>query len=90
MLLIDDLALGPAKLLLWIARQVHDAMTGELEALRQESIAELERLNAGLEAGEISEDEFAGRERVLLDRLDHIQAQIQGGSNHDNPAGAND
>lgn len=90
MFLIDDLALGPAKLLLWIARQVHDAMTVELEGLRQETITELERLNVSLEAAEISEDEFARRESLLLDRLDHIQAQIQGASDHDNPADTND
>jgi hypothetical protein len=90
MFLIDDLVLGPAKFLLWIARQVDEAMTGECDAMRQEIIAELERLNATLEAGKISEDEFANRENILLDQLDHLEAQIQGGSNGNNPASANE
>jgi hypothetical protein len=90
MFLIDDLVLGPAKFLLWIARQVDEAMTGECDAMRQEIIAELERLNATLEAGKISEDEFANRENILLDQLDHLEAQIQGASNGNNAASANE
>jgi hypothetical protein len=90
MFLIDDLVLGPAKFLLWIARQVDEAMTGECEAMRQEIIVELEHLNVSLEAGKISEDEFAGRENILLDQLDHLDAQIQGGSNLTSPASADD
>lgn len=77
MFLIDDLALAPARLLLWIAEQVHDAMTSELQALRAEIIAELERLNVSLEAGEVSEEAFAECERALLDRLDQVETQIQ-------------
>jgi hypothetical protein len=56
-------------------------MTSERGAIRQEIIVELGHLNARLEAGEISENEFEQRESILLDRLDNIQAQTGGGSN---------
>lgn len=80
MFLIDDLALAPARLLLWVAKQVHEAMNGELQALREETIAELERLNVSLEKGQISEQAFSEREQALLDRLDQIERQMQGAS----------
>jgi hypothetical protein len=90
MFLIDDLVLGPTKFLLWLARQVDDAVAGERDAMRQDIIGELGHLNASLEAGEISEDEFASRESVLLDRLDQTEAEMRDGPNLNNPPNTDD
>ena len=76
MFLIDDLVLSPAKFVLWIFRQVHDAAKEELGNEKQHITAELSRLHGLLEGGKISEEEFDQREQALLDRLDAVEEQI--------------
>ncbi len=76
MFLIDDLVVGPAKFVLWIVRQVHEAAREELGGERQRLTAELSQLHAMLETGRLSEDEFDARERIVLDRLDAIEDQL--------------
>ncbi len=76
MFLIDDLVVGPAKFVLWIVRQVHEAAREELGGERQRLTAELSQLHAMLETGRLSEDEFDARERIVLDRLDAIEEQL--------------
>lgn len=76
MFLLDDLVLGPAKFVLWIFRQVHDAAKEELGNEKQHLTAELSRLHGLLEGGKISEEEFDRREQTLLDRLDALEEQI--------------
>ncbi len=78
MFLLDDLAVGPAKFVLWIVRQVHEAAKEELSGERQRLTAELGQLHAMLESGRLSEDEFDVRERIVLDRLDAIEEQLAG------------
>jgi len=73
MFLVDDLMLSPAKFVLWIFRQVHDAAKEELAGEKQRLTAELSQLHAMLESGRLSEDEFDTREGVLLDRLDALE-----------------
>ena len=75
MFLVDDLMLSPAKFVLWIFRQVHDAAQEELSGEKQRLTAELGQLHARLESGRLSEDEFDALERVLLDRLDALEDQ---------------
>ncbi len=78
MFLLDDLVLSPAKFVLWIVRQVHEAAKAELGGERQRLTAELSHLHALLESGRLSEDEFDAREHMLLDRLDAIEEQLAG------------
>jgi hypothetical protein len=78
MFIIDDLMLSPAKFVLWIVRQVHDAAKEELSGERQRLTAELGQLHAMLEGGRLSEDEFDALERVVLDRLDALEEQTAG------------
>jgi hypothetical protein len=84
MFLVDDLVLSPAKFVLWIFRQVHDAAKEELSGERQRITAELSQLHAMLEGGRLSEDEFDALERVLLDRLDALEEQAAGGEESGN------
>ena len=79
MFLIDDLMLSPAKFVLWIFRQVHDAAKEELSGEKQRLTAELSQLHAMLESGRLSEDEFDALERVILDRLDALEEQAAPG-----------
>lgn len=63
--------------LLWIAKEiaeaVHKELTGESEAITQS----LSELYMRLETGEITEQEFEAEEKVLLDRLDAIELRDQ-------------
>ncbi len=76
MFLLDDLVVAPAKFVLWIVRQVHEAAKEELSGERQRLTAELGQLHAMLESGRLGEDEFDVRERTLLDRLDALDEQL--------------
>jgi hypothetical protein len=77
MFLVDDIALAPAKFVLWIVRQVHEAAKEELNGERQRLTAQLGQLHGLLESGRVSEEEFDRRERVLLDRLDALEEQLE-------------
>jgi len=76
MFLIDDLVVGPAKFVLWIFRQVHEAAKEDMGNEKQRIIAELSRLHGLLESGNLSEVEFDKREQALLDRLDAVEEQM--------------
>lgn len=80
MFLIDDLVVAPAKFVLWIMRQVHEAAKEELGGERQRLTAELGQLHGMLESGRLTEEEFDVRERILLDRLDAIEEQLADGA----------
>lgn len=73
MLIIDDILLFPFRSILWIFREVHNAAQQELAGEAEFITAELSELYMMLETGKISEQEFATREKELLDRLDKIQ-----------------
>lgn len=74
MLVIDDILLFPVKGLLFILREIHNAarqeLAGEADTLR----AELRELYMRLETGQITEQEFDGREAKLLDRLEQMES----------------
>ncbi len=72
MLILDDLLLSPFRGLLWVFRKVHQAAEDELESRRTTTRAELNDLYMELETGRITEEEFDAREKVLLDRLEHL------------------
>ena len=75
MFLIDDLLLSPVKGVLWVFREVHDAAQQELAGESEAITATLSELYMKLETGQITETEFDAREKVLLDRLDRLQAE---------------
>ena len=75
MFLIDDILLSPARGLLAIFRELHNAVeqefTNEAEAIR----AELSELYMMLETGQITEEEFDRQEKEFLDRLDEFETR---------------
>jgi hypothetical protein len=79
MLLLDDLLLAPARGLLWIFREIHNAALDE-QASEPESISQqLRNLYMQLETSAISEQQFDDQEKVLLDRLDQIEGDSEPG-----------
>ncbi len=75
MFLIDDLLLSPVKGVLWVFREIHDAAQQELAGESEAITAALSELYMKLETGQITEAEFDSQEKVLLDRLDRLQAE---------------
>lgn len=75
MFLVDDILLAPAKGLLWVFREIHDAAQQELAGESETITAALSELYMRLETGQITEAEFDAQEKVLLDRLDRLQAE---------------
>ncbi len=75
MFLIDDLLMMPARGLMAVFREVHNAAqldaANEAETIRNE-LSELYML---LETQQLSEADFDAREKVLLDRLDEIEKE---------------
>ncbi len=73
MFLIDNILLSPARGLLAVFREVHNAAEQEI-ANRAETIrARLSELYLLLEAGQLTEEDFTAEEKTLLDRLDAIE-----------------
>lgn len=73
MFLLDDLLMLPIRALLWSAHKLDEAAQQELAAEGERIIGELSELYRMLEGGAITEEEFAAREKVLLDRLEELQ-----------------
>jgi ABC-type phosphate transport system auxiliary subunit len=71
-LLIDDILLAPVHGLLWVARQIDDAVRQEQDREEEELQARLRELHQRLEAGQLTEAEFEAQEAQLLDRLDAL------------------
>ncbi len=77
MLLVDDLLLAPAKGILWIFQEIHNAAREEMANEPEEISQQLRNLYMQLETSAISEQQFDQREKVLLDRLDEIEAHSE-------------
>ena len=86
MFLLDDLLLSPVKGVLWIFREIHDAAQQELAGESEAITLALSELYMKLETGQISEAEFDAQEKVLLDRLDRLQAAEESGAALEKPA----
>jgi Gas vesicle protein G len=72
MFLLDDILLSPIKGIVWLAEKVRDASQEESAREADLITAELRELYLMLESGKIPEEEFAGREQQLLDRLERL------------------
>jgi len=73
--LVDDLLLSPIKGVLWVFKEIHDAAQQELAGEGEAITAALSELYMKLETGQITEAEFDAQEKVLLDRLDSLEAE---------------
>jgi hypothetical protein len=75
MFFVDDLLMSPVKGVLWVFREIHDAAQQELAGESEAITAALSELYMKLETGQITEEQFDAQEKVLLDRLDRLQAE---------------
>ena len=75
MFIVDDILLFPAKSLIWIFRELHNAVQQEQTNESESLTIELSELYMMLETGKITEEEFDKREAEILDRLDEIQGR---------------
>lgn len=75
MFFVDDLLMSPVKGVLWVFKEIHDAAQEELAGEAETITAALGELYMKLETGQLNEAEFDAQEKVLLDRLDRLQAQ---------------
>lgn len=86
MFLLDRMITGP---LLWIAREINEAVQkerlGEAEAITRS----LSELYMRLETGAITDQEFEAQETQLLDRLDAIESSNQSDREEDDAASVN-
>lgn len=73
MFILDDILLFPARSLMWIFREIHNAAKEEMVVDAEAITQELSELYMMLETGRITEAEFDAREKELLDRLDKIK-----------------
>ena len=73
MFLLDDILLAPIKGLAVICRKVHEAAKKDLEQQERDILAALGELHQLMDAGQIGDEDFNGRESHLLDRLEACQ-----------------
>ncbi|HAY23304.1 gas vesicle protein GvpG [Desulfobacca acetoxidans] len=75
MFLLDDVVMAPFKGIFWIFKEIHDAAQQEQAGESDAITASLSELYMKLDTGQITEAEFDAQEKILLDRLDRLQAQ---------------
>ena len=79
MFLVDNLLLSPFTSLLWVFKEINEAVqqvkAGEADGVTRS----LSELYMRLETGVITEEQFTAEEKQLLDRLDAIEARNEGG-----------
>ena len=72
MFLVDDILLFPLTSVFWIFRELHNAVQQEAASESENITMQLSELYMMLETGQMSEEEFDAKEKVLLDRLEEI------------------
>jgi len=78
MLLVDNILLAPFNSLIWVFKEVHKAAQQEIDGEAEHVAHALSELYMQLETGELTEEQFAAQEKVLLDRLDEIWEREEG------------
>ena len=78
MVIVDDILLFPVRGIFWIFREVCNAAEEEVAAEAESVKTELMELYMMLETGRVSEQEFATREKALLDQLEQLHEQDTG------------
>ena len=74
MLVVDDILFFPVRGILWIFREIHKTASEELGNEAESITDQLRNLYMQLETSRISEQQFDEQEKLLLDRLDRIEA----------------
>ncbi len=77
MLIVDDILFSPVNGILWIFREIHKAAQEELGNEADSITDQLRNLYMQLETSRISEQQFDDQEKLLLDRLDRIEADSE-------------
>ena len=80
MFLVDDILMAPARGLFWIFRKIQHAVAEEQANEAEAITTRLSELYMMLETGQMTEAEFDAAEKTLLDRLDVIKEQADGGN----------
>ena len=80
MFLVDDILFAPARGLLWIFKEIRNAVEEEQANEAETITTKLSEIYMMLETGQMTEAEFDAAEKVLLDRLDAIRERTAGGS----------
>ena len=89
MFLVDDLLLSPFTSLLWVFKEINQAVQQEKAGEAEGVTRSLSELYMKLETGVITEEHFAAEEKELLDRLDAIELR-NGGGDAESDDGADD
>ena len=79
MFLVDNLLLSPFTSLLWVFKEINEAVQAEKVGEAEGVTRSLSELYMRLETGAITEEQFTAEEKQLLDRLDEIEARNVGG-----------
>ncbi|WP_018402856.1 gas vesicle protein GvpG [Marinobacter gelidimuriae] len=72
MFLVDNILLAPFNGLFWMFKEVHKSAQQEIDGEADNVTHALSELYMQLETGELTDEQFAAEEKVLLDRLDEI------------------
>ncbi len=83
MFLVDDIVLAPIRGLIWVFREIHSAARKDKAAEPAAITAKLGELYMMLETGKMTEAEFDAAEKVLLDRLDVLNAATEDAEEED-------
>lgn len=75
MLIVDDILFFPVRSILWIFREIHKTAQEELASEAESITQQLRNLYMQLETARISEQQFEDQEKLLLDRLDKMEAR---------------
>lgn len=78
MFLVDNLLLSPFTSLLWVFREINEAVQQEKAGEHEGITRSLSELYMKLETGAITEEQFDAEEKQLLDRLDAIELRNEG------------
>jgi len=78
MIVVDDVLFFPMRSLLFIFKEIQKQVLEEMAQEAQNVRDELARLYLEIEAGRMSEEEFAEQESSLLDRLDELEVISDG------------
>ena len=76
--IIDDILLGPCKVVAWIGKTLQEHAESEMtdESVIQQRLLDLQMR---FECDEISEDEYVKQEDALMQRLDEIRKHKESG-----------
>ncbi|WP_372609677.1 gas vesicle protein GvpG [Halomonas sp.] len=78
MFLVDNILLAPFNSLIWVFKEVHKVAQQEIDGEADNIAHALSELYMQLEVGDLTDEQFAAEEKVLLDRLDEIWERDQG------------